>query len=229
MAPKSTHHPSLTQMREALAGPLLVLVWGFAAGVLLWGSGVDVAIQVWLQENYVQNFNSAMRMLGMFGKGTTQVSLCVMFGAAWALRGWLHGDVNIQGIRRVLVAVPVFVVAGGINWILKWGIGRGRPKEFLWNGTDPYRMNPFEFTAQWWSFPSGHSCSTFAIAVWLGLAFPRRRCLFWGIAAALSFSRFLAVTPHYMGDVIAGAAVGTAVAWATWNLRRLYCGGRDVQ
>jgi membrane-associated phospholipid phosphatase len=45
----------------------------------------------------------------------------------------------------------------------------------------------------------------------------------WGVAAALSLSRFLALTPHYMGDVIAGAAVGAATAWGVWNLRRLYC------
>lgn len=207
----------------ALEGPLLVLVWGFAVGVLLWGSGIDVAIQVWLNDNYVQKFNTAMRMLGGLGKGTTQVTLCLLFGAAWALKGWLHGAVNIQGIRRVLVAVPVFVLAGMINWTLKWVIGRGRPKEFLWNNADPYQMNPFEFTAQWWSFPSGHSCSTFAIAVWLGLAFPRRRWLLWSVAALLSFSRFLALTPHYLGDVVAGGAVGAAVAWAVWNLRRRYC------
>ena len=217
-----------SSIRHALAGPLLIIVWGFAAGVLLWGSGIDVSIQVWLEENYVQDFNTVMRALGMFGKGSTQVSLCVLFGGLWAFKDWRHGDVDIQGVRRVLLAVPVFVMAGGINWMLKYVIGRGRPKEFLWNGADPYKMNPFELTAQWWSFPSGHSCSTFAIAVWLGLAFPRHRWVFWGVATVLSFSRFLSLTPHYLGDVFAGAAVGASVALATWNLRRYYCGGRDA-
>jgi membrane-associated phospholipid phosphatase len=32
-----------------------------------------------------------------------------------------------------------------------------------------------------------------------------------------SVSRFLAVTPHYAGDVVAGAGVGAAVALAVWN------------
>lgn len=208
---------------RAAEGPLLVLVWGFALGVLLWGSGVDVAIQLWLEENYVQNFNTAMRLLGMLGKGTTQVALCVIVGAAWAASGWLRGGINIYGVRKVLFAIPVFAMAGVVNWVLKWGIGRGRPKEFLWFGTDPYVMRPFsmDMTAQWWSFPSGHSCSTFAIAVWLGLAFPRVKWIFWGVATVLSFSRFLSLTPHYFGDVVAGGAVGAATAWGVWNLRVL--------
>lgn len=201
------------------AGPLLVLVWGFAIGVLLWGSGVDVAVQVWLHDNYVQGMNTVMRTLGSLGKGSVQVSLCLMFGGAWALHGWLRGSVNLRGIKHILMSIPVFAVAGGVNWILKWSIGRGRPKEFLWNGADPYAMNSFEYTAQFWSFPSGHSCSTFAIAVWLGLAFPRFRWVFWLVAAVLSFSRFLSVTPHYLGDVVTGAAVGASVAWAMWIYR----------
>jgi len=220
--------PTFRTYLKVLKDPLILLVWGFAFAVLLWGSGVDVAIQLWLAANYDQEFNTAMRMLGVLGKGTTQVALCLLVGAVWASYGWLHGDINTRGVRRVLFTVPVFLLAGAINWILKWGIGRGRPKEFLWNGADPYVMNPFEMTAQWWSFPSGHSCSTFAIAVWLGLCFPRLRVIFWGVATVLSFSRFLALTPHYAGDVVAGAAVGAAVAWAVWNIRCVYVGVRHA-
>lgn len=195
-----------------------------AVAVLLWGSGVDVAIQVWLNDNYVQGFNTAMRWLGSLGKGSLQASLCLMAGAAWGYYEWRHDHVTTRHARMVLMTVPVFLLAGGINWMLKWGIGRGRPKEFLWNNANPYFMNPFEDSAQWWSFPSGHSCSTFAIAVWLGLLFPRWRYLFWGIASLLSFSRFLALTPHYFGDVVAGATVGATVAWIVWILRvRLKC------
>ena len=226
---RSTMIRTLTQLPPrtlygALEGPLLLLIWGFALGVLLWGSGVDVAIQLWLEDNYVQDFNTAMRVLGMVGKGSTQVGLCLLIGATWAACGWLKGEVNIYGVRKVLGAVPVFALAGVVNWLMKWGIGRGRPKEFLWNGTDPYLMKPFSFDmkAQWWSFPSGHSCSTFAIAVWVGMAFPRFRWIFWSIATVLSFSRFLSLTPHYFGDVVAGAAVGAATAWGVWNLRILY-------
>jgi membrane-associated phospholipid phosphatase len=212
---------------RVLEDPVLILVWGFAIGILMWGSGVDVAIQVWLDTNYNQDFNTAMRVLGSFGKGSNQAALCIVFVMLWFARNrWLHKTTcNMAQLGCVLMAVPVFLLAGALNWILKWGIGRGRPKEFLWNGADPFLMNPFEMTAQWWSFPSGHTCSTFAIGTWLALAFPRHRVLFLTVSTLLSFSRFLALTPHYAGDVVAGASVGAAVALAVWRAHRLR---RDV-
>lgn len=211
----SLPRPSVYRVIE---DPLLILVWGFAAGTLMWGSGIDVAIQVWLNQNYNQDFNTAMRILGMFGKGATQAALCVVFVGVWFIRSkWRKAACNLHGLRCVAMAVPVFVLAGIANWVLKWSIGRGRPKEFLWNGADPYQMNPFEMTAQWWSFPSGHTCSTFAIATWLALAFPQHRVLFLTVATLLSFSRFLALTPHYAGDVVAGASVGAAMALLVWR------------
>lgn len=210
--------PELPPLTSALAGPLLLLVWGMAAGVLLWGSGVDVAIQVWLQDNYVQGFNSAMRIMGSLGKGSLQVGICVFVAAVWAYHEWRAKHLTRRCARVILMTVPVFALAGIINWVLKWSIGRGRPKEFLWNGASPYALNPFEGTAQWWSFPSGHTCSTFAIAVWIGFVFPSLRIPFLMVATVLSFSRFLALTPHYFGDVVAGATVGSTVAWVIWIL-----------
>lgn len=208
-------------MGQALGGPALLLLWGMAVGVLLWGSGVDVAIQVWLNANYHQGFNGVMRLLGDLGKGSTQAFLCLLVGGGWWFYRVQWQGVSCRKFKDILWAVPVFALAGILNWIIKLGVGRGRPKEFLWHGTSPYQMSPLTLDAQWWSFPSGHSCSAFAIAVWLGLAFPRWRYVFWVLAVVVSFSRFLALTPHYFGDVVAGAALGAAVAWAVWNVSLL--------
>lgn len=207
---------AVTPLAEALSGPVLLLVWGMAIGVLLWGSGIDVAIQRWLFANYVQGFNDVMRVLGEIGKGTAQIVMCLLVAGLWFGYAWWQGKVRPAGARLIVMAIPVFALAGIVNFIMKWCIGRGRPKEFLLNGGDPYAMQPFAHDAQWWSFPSGHSCSTFAIVVWLGLVFPRWRYPLWAVGIVLSMSRFLAVTPHFAGDVVAGAAVGAAVAWAVW-------------
>lgn len=206
------------RQNDVWQGPLLLLVWSFAAAVLLWGSGVDVAVQRWLFENYHQDFNAVMRVLGEIGKGTAQVAVCLLVGGIWALRGYKAVGRVPMGAKLVLATIPVFLVAGIVNWVLKWGIGRGRPKEFLWNGSSPYRMEPFADSAQWWSFPSGHSCSTFAIAVWLMLAFPKWRWVFLWAAVILGVSRFLAVTPHFAGDVVAGGGLGAATALLVWNV-----------
>ena len=201
-----------------LQGPLLLALWGLAAGFVLWASGVDVAVQLWLYEGYHQGFNDAMRVLGDVGKGSTQAALCVILAVGIGLGNRWRGRPGLYAPRMLLAAIGVFVLAGGVNWVLKLGIGRARPKELLWNGGGAFDAAPFTLDALWWSFPSGHSCSTFAMAVWLGLAFPRWRRPLLGLAVVLSMSRFLAVTPHYLGDVVAGAAVGAAVAWALWMI-----------
>ncbi len=64
------------------------------------------------------------------------------------------------------------------------------------------------------SFPSGHTCASFAAAFALYKTLPRR----WGIvclilAVLISLSR-LYVGVHYPGDVLGGAAAGLFAGWA---------------
>jgi membrane-associated phospholipid phosphatase len=198
---------------------LLVLVWSLAAGVLLWGSGVDIELQRRLWVNYHQGFNDVMRLLGEIGKGTALLGVCVALAAARL--GWrgMRGSQwrPERGVGLILAAVPVVALAGAANLLVKVAVGRPRPKEFLMNGGEPWGVRPFGHDAVFWSFPSGHSCSVFAAAVWLACAFPRGRAVFLPAAALLAASRFLAVTPHYLGDVVAGAGLGAAVALAAWQ------------
>ena len=68
------------------------------------------------------------------------------------------------------------------------------------------------------SFPSGHTCASFAAACAICHSMPRR----WGIlclilACLISFSR-LYVGVHYPGDVLAGALIGVFAGWAGWKI-----------
>lgn len=223
---------------------LLVLLYGLAAGVVLWVSGLDVALQLWLYANYDQTFNDKMRWLGSLALGRNQVFglLAVGLGAAlwagnhrglwralqlwvkqmwvWARgqRGWLAGWQGQPVLTRLcLTALPVLAVTGVVQIILKFLIGRPRPKEQLWNGVDPFTPHPFSLDSSFWALPSGHTSSTFAIFTWLMLGLPRWRIPLLLAAVTLSASRFLAVTPHYLGDVVAGAGVGAACALWLWS------------
>jgi undecaprenyl-diphosphatase len=68
-----------------------------------------------------------------------------------------------------------------------------------------------------YSFPSGHTATSFAAAVILAWAVPRRAWLFYVLAVAIGFSRIY-VGVHYPIDVLGGAALGLAVATALLRL-----------
>jgi undecaprenyl-diphosphatase len=62
-----------------------------------------------------------------------------------------------------------------------------------------------------WSFPSGHSASSFAGAWLLSRDFPRQTPVFFMLATLVGFSRIY-LGDHYPGDVLSGALSGMAIA-----------------
>jgi len=69
------------------------------------------------------------------------------------------------------------------------------------------------------SFPSGHTQTAFAAGVYLSLLLPRWTPLFIALAIAVGLSRIY-VGSHFPLDVIGGCAVGVALAFGTWRLRK---------
>jgi undecaprenyl-diphosphatase len=67
------------------------------------------------------------------------------------------------------------------------------------------------------SLPSGHAAGAFAAALAVGLVHPRLRRPLLLLAGLIALSRvWLGV--HYLTDVIAGAAIGCAVAYAAFRI-----------
>jgi membrane-associated phospholipid phosphatase len=62
-----------------------------------------------------------------------------------------------------------------------------------------------------WSFPSGHTASSFASAWILASVWPKRAPVFFSLAGFVGFSRIY-VGAHYPGDVVSGAIAGTVLS-----------------
>jgi undecaprenyl-diphosphatase len=58
-----------------------------------------------------------------------------------------------------------------------------------------------------WSFPSGHTASSFASAWILSTVWPKRALVFFGLASTVGFTRIY-LGAHYPGDVASGAMFG---------------------
>jgi membrane-associated phospholipid phosphatase len=136
--------------------------------------------------------------------------------AACAVLLWLAWKAGIRGGRELWEKPAIVLLAGilsGINVFLKWSIGRIRP----YHGVPPFQLHPFgkgliEAEASF-SFPSGDASLAFAMAMSLTIVAPRQRILWWTLAIIVGVER-VCENAHYPSDVVAGAALGCAVALA---------------
>jgi membrane-associated phospholipid phosphatase len=128
-------------------------------------------------------------------------------------RGVLAAIVTRIGFVFLAVGVPGLIVS-----IVKRFIGRVRPSP-----AGPFAYEPFHWRPDFASLPSGHTTTVFATLVAVGALFPRARPFLWDFALLVAVSR-IAVTAHFVSDVIVGAAVGALGAWCVrdwFALRRL--------
>lgn len=104
--------------------------------------------------------------------------------------------------------------------LLKRAIGRGRPGMF--DDARLFGLRSFFNDWTYQSFPSGHATTAFALAFVIGFLADRWFPFALLFALAIGVSR-VAIGAHYPSDVVAGAVVGTLVAYLVrylFSLRR---------
>lgn len=172
----------------------------------------------WLKNNVLAAH--AIRFPGRFYY--TLVICAALLGAAWmsgARRGW-----------RVWSNAAIVFLAGilsGLNAPLKIIFGRIRP----YHDVPAFQWHPFRFDSisaeAGLSFPSGDATLAFAMAMSLTFVAPRLCPLWWTLAIIVAAER-IAENAHYPSDVVAGAALGVAVAiLARWIIRVLSKNGEN--
>lgn len=169
----------------------------------------------------------AVQQFGAFG------SLVIVAAFVWALD---------PGRRRRLLDLAVAAAwSGVVVQALKMAVGRPRPKfgdpgvllgpfgaypvagadpPGVWHAWEAWRG----ISSDLWSMPSSHTAAAVALAVYLGVVYPRVRPVVVALAAVVGASRVV-LGAHYASDVAVGAAVGFACAHAAvtgwWGVRGL--------
>ena len=137
-----------------------------------------------------------------------------ILAAVLGIVAWARGAIG--GALRVLFAAALsFIVAQAIKDQLKFDFGRLWPETWVNHNpsfidTGNYGFFPFHGGAGWGSFPSGHMTAiTSAMAV-LWMAWPRWRPL-WAAAAVTVAVGLYGMDYHFVGDMVAGSFLGSAV------------------
>lgn len=156
-----------------------------------------------------------VRILSDFGKdeyvlSTLAAALVVVALVAAGLRGtsralWLALGTRLQ---YVFLAVLLSVL---VAEVLKFVIGRGRP--FVGGRANPFNFVPFNGTEAYFSLPSAHAVTAFALAFAVGALWPRLRGFMFAYAVVIALTR-LVLLAHHPSDVVAGALVGIVGAMA---------------
>ncbi len=127
------------------------------------------------------------------------------YGAIWAGGGLLAAALDRPRRRQWLAAAALAPAAIGLNFGVKLIVRRRRP---VLEGLPPLGGAPSSL-----SFPSAHATASFAAATAMSRIAPRRRPALVAGATTMALTRpYLGM--HYPSDVLAGAALGTALGAA---------------
>jgi membrane-associated phospholipid phosphatase len=148
--------------------------------------------------------------------GYMLVSSALLVGASWIARRRgrpqaINGPMALLGQRGLFVFTTI-AVSGLLAQFVKHVVGRARPK--LMETMGAFHFDLFSIKASLASFPSGHTASAFGLALALGLIERRLAPLLLALATLVAAAR-VTLGAHYLSDVVAGAALGSAVTLAT--------------
>jgi len=216
--------PHRAEAARKLRGQLLWLTFIGAAVVVVLMFGLD-ATEISMMPKRGDPSLWPARILTDFGRDTYVLwCLSAALIAVTIFGPLLHGPPRTRLLRLgthlqylfLAVLLPVLFAEG-----IKWIVGRGRP--FVGGNANPFNFAPLTGTEAYFSFPSAHAVTAFALAFAVGAVWPRARPAMFLYAIAIGATR-LVLLAHHPSDVVGGAVIGLIGAIAVryhFAVRRL--------
>ena len=162
--------------------------------ILLW-------IQEYIRQDWMEGFWKGITMLGDSGWFWIALSLLLMVPRQTR---WI----GITSLAAIVIGALI------TNVTLKNLVARIRPYEVV-EGLVLLIEKQGDY-----SFPSGHTCASFAAAGVYWRMLPKKFSIpLLILAAMIAFSR-LYVGVHYPTDILAGLLIGLFAAWAAWYMQK---------
>lgn len=122
-------------------------------------------------------------------------------------------------LRGMIMAATAYLLAFGINDSLKFSIGAPRPSILFDQLHLTFYHVPGVEIMGWDSFPSGHTAISFSVFCLLALISNKKilKFIFFMMAFLVGYSRIY-LAEHFITDVIAASAIGTACAVLTYKV-----------
>jgi undecaprenyl-diphosphatase len=211
---RSPSHERRAEARRRLARHSLWLVAGLAALIIVLMLAFD-ATEIGLMPERGSPALWSVRILTDFGKDIyvlwTLAAVFVVVALAYPLArsGSRPSLARLAiGVEYLFLAVALPVLAAEL---IKWIAGRGRP--FVGGKANAFNFVPFSGTESYFSFPSGHAVTAFALAFAVTAIRPRLWVVAFVYALLIGASR-LVLLAHHPSDVVGGALIGIVGAMA---------------
>jgi membrane-associated phospholipid phosphatase len=187
-----------------------------------------LASYAWLDRPIALFAHAQMRHFDLFEKVTRipelMTPLLIIAFVVLGLRAFTGRPMSRLQTAVVLACVSV-AVTSAIKDQLKFAFGRTWPETWVRNNPSfirdgVYGFNPFHGGPGFAAFPSGHTAAVCAVMSVLWICYPKYRAAYAICIAAVAVG-LMGANFHFLGDIIAGAFLGTLIGWLTvvlWGL-----------
>lgn len=178
-------------------------------GALLYA--FDQKIHDWSQDRATPKTKDWAKFGSFFGDG--------IFIGGLITSLYLGGEIfDERGLRKTaLLSLESWLTAGAFVIGLKAMLGRARP----YTGMGSHHFKPFSFSSDYFSHPSGHTASAFAVATVIAdqTDFVLVDVLAYSLSTLVAVSRVYE-SKHWASDVFIGAAIGYFIGKKICSLHR---------